>query len=65
MTRADKLGLLTIAAIPVVGIPLALVVWLVRRARERNRVQVVRPPIEVVDLVAARERLARGEEDWP
>lgn len=65
MTRGEKIGLaLLCAAIPGLGW-VAGAVWLVRRARARNYVTVVRPSIEVIDLTAVRERLARGEDDWP
>lgn len=62
MTRADKLGLALCLLVPG-GFFVAAGVWLVRRARARN--QVVRERIEVIDLVAVRERLRRGEEQWP
>ncbi len=41
---------------------LVVVALLVRYARERNRVAIVHPPIEVVDLVAVREQLSG--DDW-
>lgn len=63
MTRADKLGLVLCLLVPG-GVFLAIGVYLVRRARERNRVRTVRP-IEVVDLTSVRERLRRGGEQWP
>jgi hypothetical protein len=58
------LGALFLLTPMIVTLPVFGAVWIYRRIRECQRVVVVRPAIEVVDLVAVRERLRCSDADW-